>query len=72
MQNEFLTTLDAARESGDSRSTWWRVCQKHQGFAYRAGGIWRIPRKNFERVMAGERPADIAAEIRAHARRCEA
>ncbi len=72
MREHFLTTTTAEAESGDSRTTWWRICQKHPGFAYRAGGIWRIPRRNFERVMAGERPADIAAEIRAHGQRAQA
>lgn len=64
---DFLTTGEAERASDGmfSRHLWGKLCEEHQGFAFRARVHWRIPRSHVERVLRGENAAVIAAEARA-------
>ena len=61
----FLSTDEAARIFGVSRGTVVAICRAHAGFAVRLGHAFKIPADHVMRVLAGERPADIAAEVRA-------
>ena len=60
----FLSTVEFAARVGVSATTAWRTCQRHPGFAVRAGGTYRIPVSHAERVERGQRPEEIAAEAR--------
>ena len=62
----FLSTVEFGRRVGMSATSAWRVCQRHPGFAIRAGGTYRIPVNHAERVERGERPDEIAANARRH------
>jgi len=62
----WYTTESAAQEVGTSRLTVWRTCRDNPGFAVRMGGTYKIPPEHIERVKRGERPSDIAAEVRAN------
>lgn len=60
----FLSTAEFGRRVGISATSAWRVCQRHPGFAVRAGGTYRIPVSHAERIERGERPVTIAADAR--------
>lgn len=68
----FLSTGEAAALLGFCRATINRICGLHPGFAVRvdAGGKYMVPREHVDRVLAGETPAEIAAEV--HVRRAAA
>ncbi len=61
---KFVSTSELGRRTGVSRITAWRICDRHRGFGVKAGGTFRIPIDHVERVLRGERPADIAREAR--------
>jgi hypothetical protein len=61
---ELMSTDQAAAAMGCSRNTILTVCKNNPGFGFRFARSFRIPRTNIERVIAGERPADIAASVR--------
>ena len=60
-----LSTDETAALWGVTRATVINIVKAHPGLGFRAGTAYKIPRENAERVMRGERPADIAAEVRA-------
>lgn len=60
----WLTTEEVAAETGTSRTSAWRACRDNPGFAVRLGGTYRIPPEHLARVLKGETPAQIAAEVR--------
>jgi hypothetical protein len=60
-----LTTDETAAMMGVSRGTVCNICRANPGFAVRFGHAFKIPLTHIQRVMSGERPADIAAEVRA-------
>ena len=62
MTKKFATTGEAADAAGVSRATARRACKENPGFAVRIGGAYRIPIEHLDRLRAGERPAQIAAD----------
>jgi hypothetical protein len=62
---EFLSTEAAAMALGVSKGTVCNICRSYPGFAVRFSHAFKIPSHHIRRVIAGERPADIAAEVRA-------
>ena len=50
----FLSTAEFGRRVGISATSGWRVCQRHPGFAVRAGGTYRIPVSHAERIERAE------------------
>lgn len=63
-QFAMLTTDETAAKMGVSRGTVCNICRANPGFAVRFGHAFKIPLVHIERVMSGERPADIAAQVR--------
>lgn len=63
--SEWYTTETAAAATGTCRATVWRICKLNPGFAVRIGGSYKIPPEHVQRVLKGETPAKIAAEVRA-------
>lgn len=62
---ELMTSDEVAAVIGKCRNTVVRVCEQNPGFGFRFGRAWRIPRSHVDRVLRGEMPAQIAAEVRA-------
>ena len=60
----WFTTETAAAATGLSRTSVWRACRNNPGFAVRLGGTYRIPPQHLERVLKGDTPEQIAAEVR--------
>jgi hypothetical protein len=61
---ELLSTDEAAAELGVCRGTVLSVLKNNPGFGFRFANAFRVPRSHIERVKLGERPADIAAQVR--------
>jgi hypothetical protein len=59
-----LSTDETAALWGVSRTTVINIVKAHPGLGFRAGNAYKVPAAHAERVMRGERPADIAAEVR--------
>ncbi len=64
---QYLSTAEASKKTGPSRTSWWRACVAHPGLGLRLGNKWHIPAEHVERVKRGDNPAQIAAEARARA-----
>lgn len=62
---EVMTTDEAAAVLGVSRGTVIGICHKYPGFAWRIGRAFKIPAEHVERVLRGDTPADISAQVRA-------
>jgi hypothetical protein len=64
---KFLSTTAAGNALGVTKTTIWRICIESPGFGFqlRDGGGFRIPESHVQRILNGEKPADIAAEARA-------
>jgi hypothetical protein len=60
----YRTTSELAAEIEQSRVTVWRACRDNPGFALRLGKSFRIPQHHVDRLMRGETPAQIAADVR--------
>lgn len=59
------TTGEAAELTGASKTTVWRTCRQYPGFGVRFNRTFKIPDEHVKRILAGERPADIAAKAQA-------
>lgn len=64
-QYRFYTVAEAAERLGFTPAALSRVARKHPGFAVQLLGSYRIPAEHIDRVLKGERPDVIAAEVRA-------
>jgi len=62
---KFLSTAQLAELLGVSRCVAWRTCKDNLGFSIKFGRSYKVPFSHYERVRNGERPEDIAAEVRA-------
>ena len=60
----FVSTAVFADQVNISKATAWRICQANNGFAVRIGGNYKIPFGHITRLMQGDSPAQIAAEVR--------
>jgi len=64
MTKQFLSTTEAAQALSSSKPTVLRVCKANPGFAFRFGGMWKIPAEHIARLKAGASVAQIAAAAR--------
>ena len=63
MSQKYLSTAALADEFEGSRTTAWRLCRAHPGFAIKFGRSFKIPEGHVERLRKGETPEAIAAEV---------
>ena len=63
MTETYMTTAEAGRETGHSRTTFWRICRDHPGFAIKLGKTYQVPLSHIQRVKRGDTPAQIAADV---------
>jgi hypothetical protein len=69
---KFLSTKELANLLGEERTVAWRVCRDNLGFSIKFGRSYKVPFSHYERVRNGERPEDIAAEVKAQREKLKA
>ena len=62
---ELLTTDEVAAITRTTRNSVIKCLVSNPGFGFRFGRAWKIPRANVDRVLRGETPAQVAADVRA-------